>query len=229
MNESEPTIEPHLQSLIALICSLEKEYSEIPVMLTSTFRVIFSLVNVAKGLTNRFISEIFTTLLTIESSESVPKIIKSQTAKTIQFLAQETGYKSVAELYSQEVEIILNGYTKEVVSGWNKYSKDRYKFGLIVRNCKGEMSHLLDRVLEVIEQCTHKRFDIELRMDMLVYTEAILKIPELQAPLKKRAVFILRNILIPSTVWKVGQANLKIRKAGIICMIHLIDNKVISS
>ncbi len=35
-------------------------------------------------------------------------------------------------------------------------------------------------------------------------------------------------ILIPSTVWKVGSPNIKIRKAAVICMMRLIDNKLIS-
>jgi len=36
-------------------------------------------------------------------------------------------------------------------------------------------------------------------------------------------------ILIPSTVWKVGKPNIKIRKASVICMMRMIDNKLISS
>jgi len=35
-------------------------------------------------------------------------------------------------------------------------------------------------------------------------------------------------ILIPSSVWKVGSPNVKIRKAAVICMIRLVDNKLIS-
>jgi hypothetical protein len=35
-------------------------------------------------------------------------------------------------------------------------------------------------------------------------------------------------ILIPSTVWKVGKPNIKIRKASVICMMRLLDHKLIS-
>ncbi len=35
-------------------------------------------------------------------------------------------------------------------------------------------------------------------------------------------------ILIPSAVWKVGSPNIKIRKAAVICMMRMIDNKLIS-
>ena len=39
---------------------------------------------------------------------------------------------------------------------------------------------------------------------------------------------ILKLILIPSTVWKVGKPNIKIRKAAVICMMRLLDHKLIS-
>ena len=34
-------------------------------------------------------------------------------------------------------------------------------------------------------------------------------------------------ILIPSTVWKVGKPNIKIRKAAVICIIRLLEYKLI--
>lgn len=49
----------------------------------------------------------------------------------------------------------------------------------------------------------------------------------LQESLHSNIVFyseiILKMILIPSTVWKVGKPNIKIRKAAVICMIRLIE------
>lgn len=46
---------------------------------------------------------------------------------------------------------------------WNKYSKDRFKFGLIVTNTKGELSHLMDMVFEIMEECVKKEKDFEIR------------------------------------------------------------------
>lgn len=34
-------------------------------------------------------------------------------------------------------------------------------------------------------------------------------------------------ILIPSTVWKVGKPNIKIRKASLICLMTILDMKLI--
>jgi hypothetical protein len=39
---------------------------------------------------------------------------------------------------------------------------------------------------------------------------------------------ILKMILIPSIVWRAGNPNIKIRKAAIICLKKMIDNKLIS-
>lgn len=79
-------------------------------MLTATFRLIFSLIHASKGLMNKVISRVFSALLTVQSSEQVNKTIKQRCGYTIEFLAKNTGYKSVADLYSQEVEIILHEY-----------------------------------------------------------------------------------------------------------------------
>ena len=40
---------------------------------------------------------------------------------------------------------------------------------------------------------------------------------------------VLKMILIPATVWKVGSPNVKIRKAAVICMMRLVDNRIIST
>lgn len=41
------------------------------------------------------------------------------------------------------------------------------------------------------------------------------------------SIIILKMILIPSTVWKVGKPNIKIRKAAVICMLRLLEFKLI--
>ena len=64
---------------------------------------------------------------------------------------------------------------------------------------------------------------------MLVYMEDMLQNKDLKDSLLSRAQQCMKNILIPSCRWKHGDANLKIRKASIICMIHMINNKIITS
>jgi hypothetical protein len=77
--------------------------------------------------------------------------------------------------------------------------------------------------LEIIAANVDSSKEPELRMDMLDLVEYLLK----QEPLHSTIVFysevILKMILIPSTQWKVGKPNIKIRKASIICMIRLLE------
>lgn len=68
-NENEETLENHLEDVVNLICKLENDYSDNALMLTATFRLIFSLVHSAKGLMTKVISRIFSALLTVQSSE----------------------------------------------------------------------------------------------------------------------------------------------------------------
>jgi hypothetical protein len=40
---------------------------------------------------------------------------------------------------------------------------------------------------------------------------------------------LIKNVLVPSIQWKVGKPQIKIRKAGIINIINLIDRRIVSS
>ena len=64
-NENEETMELHLKDIVNLICKLETDYSDNPLLLTSTFRLIFSLVHSTRGLMNKVISQVFSALLTV--------------------------------------------------------------------------------------------------------------------------------------------------------------------
>lgn len=52
-------------------------------------------------------------------------------------LSKLCGYHSVSDLHANEVSILLEEFTKnKSYMEWNKFSRDRYKFDVIVRNCK---------------------------------------------------------------------------------------------
>ena len=38
---------------------------------------------------------------------------------------------------------------------------------------------------------------------------------------------VVKGILIPSSAWKVGKPNLKIRKSALICMIRILENHLV--
>ena len=56
----------------------------------------------------------------------------------------------------------------------------------------------------------------------------MLSLDNLKYALEENSLYILQKILIPSIVWRVGKPNGKIRKAGIINLIKLIDLDLLS-
>lgn len=51
-------------------------------------------------------------------------------------LAQNSGCRDIKELYSIEVSSVLTGfYESQSYKHWDKNSKDRMKFDILVRNC----------------------------------------------------------------------------------------------
>jgi hypothetical protein len=80
----------------------------------------------------------------------------------------------------------------------------------------------MPEILEVIQYCIGHQNDLEVRIDTLVLIEHILTIKELKEQLQTYSVQIMKNILIPSIQWKVGKPQIKIRKAGVINIIHMM-------
>ena len=70
--------------------------------------------------------------------------------------------------------------------------------------------------------------EYELRMDMLALVEFLLNQDILTETLTFYSEVVLKMILIPATVWKVGSPNVKVRKASVICMMRMVDNKILS-
>jgi hypothetical protein len=70
--------------------------------------------------------------------------------------------------------------------------------------------------------------DLEVRMDTLVLIEYIISQPQLQESLAPLSEQLLKKVLIVSVQWKVGKPQIKIRKAGVINIINLIEKKIIN-
>lgn len=53
-------------------------------------------------------------------------------------IAKSCGYSDAADMYSSEVKDIMDrwGILSKEYTEWNKFSKDRYKFEVIIRHCK---------------------------------------------------------------------------------------------
>jgi dynein assembly factor 5 len=65
-------------------------------------------------------------------------------------------------------------------------------------------------------------------MDTLVLIEHLLALPDLRASLAPLAEQLLKRVLLVAIQWKVGKPQIKIRKAGVINMIALIERQIIA-
>ena len=81
--------------------------------------------------------------------------------------------------------------------------------------------------MEIIAANVDNSKEYELRIDMLALVEHLLIQENLHSTIIFYSEVILKMILIPSTIWKVGKPNIKIRKAAVICMIKLLEQKLI--
>ena len=84
-------------------------------------------------------------------------------------LAKKGGFSSVSELNASEIGPVLDSMIKsKEYMQWNKTSKNRFKFDMIVRNCYSEVSKYLQDILLIFEFLMNPQSDIEIRMDTLV-------------------------------------------------------------
>jgi len=51
---------------------------------------------------------------------------------------------------------------------------------------------------------------------------------EMVEQMRSNSLRIISKILIPAAVWRAGGPLIKIRKAGIICLIHLLQKQIVS-
>ena len=84
-----------------------------------------------------------------------------------------------------------------------------------------------EEILEIVATNTDHGQDYELRMDMLNLIEFFLLEETLHSTIVFYSEIIVKLILLPCTEWRVGLPNVKIRKAGVVCLIKLIDSKLI--
>lgn len=143
-------------------------------------------------------------------------------------MAINCGYTNVGELYSYEVQNMLNDlYISKSYTEWNKSSKDRFKFDVIVRNCKEGIPKYMEIIIEVIGACIQPDKDVELKFDMLTLLDYIIQFDTIHDVLRESGLLIMVKIINPVTVWRVGKPNIKIRKAGVLILMKLLDNNLI--
>jgi len=118
-------------------------------------------------------------------------------------------------------------YISKSYVDWGKYSKDRFKFDVIVRNCKEGIPKYIEIIIEVIGACIQPEKEPELKFDMLNLLDFIIEFKEISDTITENGLAIITKIINPVTVWRVGKPNIKIRKAGALIMMKLLDNNLV--
>ena len=142
-------------------------------------------------------------------------------------LAKSCGLEEGSDLFSVELSALIDEM-RENYENWNKHSPERFIFDMLLRRSNTALIERFEDILQIIAANVENTKEVELRMDMLSFVEFLINQEILGETIGFYSEIILKMILIPSTVWKVGSPNVKIRKASVICMMRMIDNKLIS-
>lgn len=91
-------------------------------------------------------------------------IFKESIENSMAVLAKKSGYSSISELHSNEISVLIKEFieSKSYLS-WNKSSKDRFKFDVIIRNCRAGIAPFLSDILEIMKDVVLPQNDIETR------------------------------------------------------------------
>ena len=116
---------------------------------------------------------------------------------------------------------------KEDYEGWTRSTPERFIFDMLVRRSQTAVVDYWETILEICATNTDHGKDYELRMDMLSLIEHFLLEETLHSTIVFYSEIIVKLILLPCTEWRVGLPNVKIRKAGVVCLIKLVDSKLI--
>ena len=144
---------------------------------------------------------------------------------TIETLAKNCDIASSEDLFSIELAALLEEM-KETYEDWNKNTPDRFIFDMLVKRSFTAVVDYWETILMIIASNIEHGKDYELRMDMLNLCEHFLLQKELHGTIVFYSEIILKMIILPCMVWHIGKPNVSIRKAAVVCMIKLIENKL---
>ena len=116
---------------------------------------------------------------------------------------------------------------KEAYEAWDKNTPERFIFDLLVRRSLTAVVDYWETILMIIAANVDNEKEVELRIDMLSLVEHFLTQKELHSTIVFYSEIVLKMILMPSIVWKVGKPNVRVRKAAIVCLIRMIEEKLI--
>lgn len=186
-------------------------------ILSSLHLIYKSIVYNLKNDCVKFHSDLFLPLLLLQSlpeSKEIHKDVKI----TIEKLSENCGFDSLEDLYSLELQVILDKF-KDSHTKWNKNSPERFAFDTYTKNGGNALEKHWIEILNIISHCTEAVKDLEIRMDMVCLMENLLENKEVNEQLKPYMEFIVPEILLPCCAWKSQRPSYKVRKAALVCLI----------
>jgi len=227
-NENVHTIQDEIEIIVKVIESIENAYNENVEVMASGYTFVANFIFVIQEHVTKYRSRLFSYLLTLQSIPSIPDDLTNRIENCMNVLAQNSGHRDIKELYSVEVSSILNSfYESKIYKTWDRNSKDRFKFNLLVKHCGRGLAEYLPIILEILEALVSQEADLETKFDALTLIEFLINLDEMVEQMRINSFTIMSRILIPATVWRAGNPLVKIRKAGITCMIQLIRRQMI--
>jgi len=227
-HENVSTLQDEIEIIVKVIESIENAYNENVEIMASGYTFVANFIYVIQEHATKYRSRLFSYLLTLQSIPSIPTDLANRIENCMNVLAQNSGHRDIKELYSIEVSSILNSfYESKIYKSWDRNSKDRFKFNLLVKHCGRGLAEYLPVILEILEALVSQEADLETKFDALTLIEFLINLDEMIEQMRINSFTIMSKILIPATIWRAGNPLVKIRKAGITCMIQLIRRQII--
>ena len=145
---------------------------------------------------------------------------------TLELLARNCGLEESSDLFSSELESLIKEM-KEDYENWTRSSPERFIFDLLVRRAQTAVVDYWEEILEIIAMNIDYTKDVELRFDMLSLCEHLLLQENLHSTIIFYTEILIKLILMPCTEWRAGMPVGKIRKASVICLIKVMEQKLI--
>ena len=145
---------------------------------------------------------------------------------TLELLAKNCGLEEASDLFSCELESLIKEM-KEDYENWTRSSPERFIFDLLVRRAQTAVVDYWEEILEIIAMNIDHSKDVELRFDMLSLCEHLLLQENLHGTIIFYTEILIKLILMPCTEWRAGMPIGKIRKASVICLIKVMEQKLI--
>ena len=131
-----------------------------------------------------------------------------------------------SDLFSSELEALIKDL-KEDYENWTRGTPERYVFDLLVRRAETAVVDYWEEILEIIAMNIDFSKDVELRFDMLSLVEHLLLQENLHSTMIFYTEIMIKLVLLPCFEWRPSQPVAKIRKASVICMMKLLEKRLI--